>query len=134
MQSGAFGQARYVANVICASLVGLALAGCGAAGDGRFVGSVATTEGACGLGFDGQGKSTATLMMRGKDVLFAPSDGVTVLGGHVNDSGHVLAGSNVTGADKKPFPQVFEGDRDGDRVRGVFATPRCRGRVELQRG
>ncbi len=133
MHSGAFGQDNVLGNVIFPSLLVVLLAGCGAGGGGRYVGDLTTTQGNCGLGIDPQGKATATLMVRGDNVQFAPTDGVVVLPGHVNGAGHVLAGSNATGADKKPFPQVFEGDRDGERVRGTFATPLCRASVELRR-
>ncbi len=134
MHTGAFGQAFVLGNVIFTSLLAISLTGCGAAGDGRFVGTLNTTQGACGLGFEAQGKATATLLVHGENAQFVPSDGVVVLPGHVNGAGHVLAGSNATGADKKPFPQVFEGDRDGDHVAGTFATPRCRASVDLKRG
>ena len=133
MQNGAFGQRNNRVNVIMSSLLLMMLAACAAPNDGHFVGTVTTTQGICGLGFDAQGKAQATLMVRGEAVQFIPSDGVLVLDGHVNGAGHVLAGSNATGADKKPFPQVFEGDRDGERVRGTFATPRCRASVDLKR-
>ena len=140
MQSGVFGQGESAGNVIrtvckliAVSSVMVGLAGCGSE-TSRFVGHLATTQGACGSGFDADGTATATLMVRGPDVEFVPSDGVTVLPGHVSAAGHVLAGSSVTGAEKKPFPQVFEGDRNGDEVSGVFATPRCRATVRLRRG
>ena len=132
MRVGAFGQGINAVNLIVCGLVGLGVAGCGSEAS-RFVGVAAATQGACGLGFDAQGKATATLMVRGGDVQFVPSDGVTVLPGHVDAAGHVAAGSNAPGADKKPFPQVFEGERTGDTVKGVFATPRCRAGVELKR-
>ena len=110
----------------------LMLSGCGA-GDERFTGTVTTERGQCGPGFDDQGKATATLMVRGKKVEFAPSNGVVLLNGNVDDAGHVRAGDSAPGADKKPFMQVFEGDRKGDEVVGRFATPRCRATVALNR-
>ena len=134
MQFGAFRQGLNTANVILGGLIVFGVVGCGGAEGSRFVGSVATTQGICGLGFDAQGKATATLMVRGSDVQFVPSDGVTVLPGHMDAAGHVLAGSNAVGGDKKPFPQVFDGERKGDAVSGVFATPRCRADVMLKRG
>ncbi len=134
MHSGPFGQGFNPAKLILCGLAVLGVAGCGGEDATRFVGGAATTQGVCGLGFDAQGKATATLMVRGGDVQFVPSDGVTVLPGHVDAAGHVLAGSNAVGADKKPFPQVFEGARKGDAVSGVFATPRCRADVVLKRG
>ena len=134
MYLGAFGQDNDLGKVIFPSLLALLLAGCGGGASGRYVGNLTTAQGNCGVGVDPQGKATATLMIRGKDVEFAPTDGVVVLPGHVNGAGHVLAGSNATGADKKPFPQVFEGERDGERVRGTFATPLCRASVDLSRG
>ena len=134
MRSGAFGQAGSGVRLLLVGLVAIGLTGCGGVENRRFVGSLATTQGACGLGFGADGSAPATLMLRGANVEFAPTDGVTVLPGHIDGAGHVLAGSNATGADKKPFPQVFEGDRKGDEVSGVFATPRCRAKVTLKRG
>jgi hypothetical protein len=133
MQTGAFGQGIALGKVIFLGLLATTLAGCGAAGDGRYAGHLVTTQGDCGLGFDSQGNATATLTLRGSEAQFAPTDGVTVLPGHVDGAGHVLAGSNATGADKKPFPQVFDGSRAGEHVHGTFATPRCRASVELAR-
>ena len=85
----------------------------------------------CGTGFDAGGKAAATLIVQGNDAQFAPSDGVTVLKGHISPAGHVAAASTTDGADHKPFQQVFEGDRTGDRVTGRFASPRCRAAVVL---
>ena len=65
-----------------AIMAGLALAdiaACGAAGDGRYVGVASTEQGSCGLGFDEAGKAASTLLIRGNEVKFAPSDGVVVL-------------------------------------------------------
>ena len=84
-----------------------------------------TEQGVCGSGFDA-GKAPATLIVHGGDVQFAPSDGVTVITGHITATGHVVATGVTDGADHKPFQQVFEGDRTGDRVTGRFASPRCR--------
>jgi hypothetical protein len=92
-----------------------------------------TDQGACGPGFDAAGKATASLVLKGSDVQFAPSDGVLVLPGQVNASGHVVASLNAMGADHKPFPQAFEGDQTGDVITGRFATPRCRASVVLTR-
>ncbi len=132
MQVGVFGQGFHAVKLILWSLVVVVPAGCAEPDGTRFVGMVTTSQGSCGLGFV-DGKATATLMVRGADVAFAPSDGVTVLPGHVTGE-HVVAGSSSVGADKKPFVQVFEGDRKGDEVSGVFATPRCRAAVALRRG
>ncbi len=108
----------------------VAVAAC-AGGSQRYAGTLAAGQGACGAGFDAGGKAAATLMIHGNDVQFAPSDGVTVLTGHVTDAGHVVASSVTDGADHKPFQQVFEGDRSGDRVVGRFASPRCRAAAVL---
>ena len=117
-------------RIACVAL--LALAGCGA-GDERFTGAITTEQGQCGPGFDDSGKATATLMLRGKKAEFVPSDGVVLLSGQVDAAGRVRAGSSAPGGDKKPFPQVFEGERKGDQVVGRFATPRCRAVVTLTR-
>ena len=110
----------------------LGLVGCGS-GDARYVGPVVTNEGACGLGFDGAGHASATLIVRKDEASFFPSSGAQSLPGHVSEAGHVQTGSTAAGADRKPFVQVFEGDVAGDRVTGKFATPRCRASVEMTR-
>ena len=110
----------------------LALSGCGS-GDARYVGPVVTNEGACGLGFDGAGNASATLIVRKDEASFYPSSGSQSLLGHMSAAGHVLTSSTAAGADRKPFVQVFEGDVAGDRVVGKFATPRCRAAVEMTR-
>ena len=133
MYSGAFGQGRSCLGKMGNYLLVVLLAGCGAVSDARFSGSVTATEGVCGLGFDAAGRARATLVTRGDDVRFAPSDGVIVLSGKMNAAGHVVVGSTAAGADKKPFAQVFEGDLAGDYVSGVYATPRCRAKVDLNR-
>ncbi len=117
---------------VCLVVAVVALAGC-ADPSTRYTGTLTTQQGACGTGFGPDGTSAATLVVRGADVQFAPSDGVTVLTGHASDKGHVVAESVTSGADHKPFQQVFEGDRDGDRVAGRFASPRCRASVVLTR-
>ncbi len=131
--SGRLGKGNDNLNMKAATMLLLLLSACTASGDGRFVGPLTTDQGACGLGFDDQGKATATLLLRGEAAKFAPTTGVLVLSGHVNGAGHVLAGNNTPGADRKPFPQVFEGERTGNQVVGRFATPRCRAAVTLTR-
>ena len=108
----------------------LGLAAC-AAGSVRYAGTLSAEQGNCGIGFDAGGKAAATLVVQGTDARFAPTDGVTVLDGHISPSGHVTASSVAEGADHKPFQQVFEGDRTGDRVVGRFASPRCRAAAVL---
>ena len=133
MQTGACGQGIYHVNVKLGWVVALlGLAGCGS-GDARYVGPVATDQGSCGLGFDAAGRASATLIVRQDEATFYPSSGAQSLLGHVTNVGHVATSSTTTGADRKPFLQVFEGDVAGDRVSGKFATPRCRASVELTR-
>ena len=108
---------------IACGLALLALAGCGP-GDQRYVGPVTTDQGACGLGFDDQGRAEATLLVRGDQARFLPTSGTQTLAGHVDAAGHVMAGSTLPGADRKPFVQVFEGEVKAGHVTGKFATPR----------
>jgi hypothetical protein len=133
MQTGTFGQGIARGKLIFVGLLTTSLVSCGPPSDGRYAGHVVTSQGDCGLGFDPQGTATATLILRGGEAQFAPTDGVAVLPGHIEGAGHVLAGSNAIGADKKPFPQVFDGSLTGERVHGTFATPRCRASVDLTR-
>ncbi len=127
----AWAKLNWTASV--AAIAVAAVSGCGATGDGRYVGTVSAEQGSCGAEFDGQGKATATLLLRGTEAKFAPSDGVVVLDGHINGAGHVIAQNSAAGVDHKPFLQVFEGERTGTRVTGQFASPRCRAAVELAR-
>ena len=112
--------------------LGLVLAGCAGA-DGRFTGTMTTEQGLCGPGFDESGKAASVLILQGEDAQFAPTQGVLVMRGKVTAAGHVVASTSSAGADRKPFPMVFEGDRTGDRVQGRFASPRCRAAVALTR-
>ena len=106
---------------------------CSAAGDGRYVGTMSTKQGSCGPGFDETGKARSTLLIRGNEVKFTPSDGVVTLEGQVDSKGHVLAGNGTGNADHKSPLQVFEGDRTGLLIKGQFASPQCRASVELTR-
>ena len=124
---------RLSRTAVMASLALADIAACGAAGDGRYVGVASTEQGSCGLGFDEAGKAASTLLIRGNEVKFAPSDGVVVLEGRVDHGGHVLAQGTTVGADHKPFLQIFEGDQRGSQIKGQFASPRCRVSVELTR-
>lgn len=76
----------------------------------------------------------ATLQVRGGRAMFVPDEGALVLDGEVSADGTVRAGRETTGADRRPFPQVFEGRVEGEQGTGVYGTPRCRYRVELDRG
>ena len=133
IQAGAFGQGLSLGNVTFLTVLAILLAACSGSNDARFAGPITTVQGACSPGFAADGTATATLTLRGGNVVFAPSGGVIVLGGRIDGAGHVLAQSNAPGADKKPFPQVFEGELQADHVRGTFATPRCRATVDLIR-
>lgn len=74
-----------------------------------------------------------TLSIQGDAVVFAPETGVMSLPGRIDKAGHITAGQSLPGADHKPFAMAFEGDRKGDAVTGVYATPRCRAEVSLSR-
>ena len=115
--------------IVVALLAGLA--GCGAAGDGRYAGTMAVEQGDCGPGFGS--KAPATLMLRDGKAEFAPNDGVSVLSGEMNGAGQVHVANTTPGADHKPFPQVFEGVRKGEAITGQYASPRCRATVTLAR-
>jgi hypothetical protein len=118
--------------LIAVGLLVLGLAGCNA-NDGLYTGIMSTDQGACGPGFDDKGKAPSTLLLRSGQAQFSPVDGVEVLSGQVNDAGHVIASATTPGADRKPFQQVFEGDRHDRTVTGRYATPRCRATVTLTR-
>ncbi len=113
-----------------ASLIGLA--GCTGSRDGRYVGSVVTETGLCGLASNG-GHADGFLTIRGDEVLFAPDQGVVTLNGRIDAAGHMKASLTQAGIDHKPFPMVFEGDVQNARITGRYATPRCRATVQLDR-
>jgi hypothetical protein len=113
----------------------LLLAGCAASGsiEGRYAGTVDVTAGVCGLSPGGAKQTKGTLMIKGDEVLFAPDEGVAVLRGKIDGSGHLTASETGPGVDHKPFPMVFEGDLRDGKVAGRYSTPRCRAVVELAR-
>ena len=116
-----------------ALLVLLVLAACavGARND-RYAGSVDAEQGICGPIGSGQ-HMQASLQIRGDQVLFAPDEGVVLLQGQIDPTGHLTASATAPGADHKPFPMVFEGDLRADAVDGHYATPRCRATVRMHR-
>ena len=130
---GAYGQAKSRRIVNGALIFSLGLASCSFDNNVRYAGSLTVGQGDCGPAFGKIGKSTATLMLRGKDAEFVPTDGVVVLRGRVTDSGHLVAESATIGADHKPFAEIFEGDVTDTHVIGQFGSPRCRASVELTR-
>ncbi len=109
------------------------LAGCAFGGfNGRYAGPVNADEGVCGLVAGGK-QLTGSLQIRGDEAIFAPDEGVLLLRGQIDKSGHVTASATAPGADHKPFLMVFEGDVHGKHVEGHYATPRCRATVRLDR-
>ena len=129
---GVWARTKFVkSKIIVAGL--LVLSACGNAGDGRYTGIVTTDQGLCGVGFDDHGKANATLLLRDGRAQFVPDNGVTVLNGQEDNAGHIHVATTGEGADHKPFNQIFEGDRHGDKVVGQLASPRCRATVELTR-
>ena len=106
----------------------LAFAACATGPGGRWVGSV-TPEAPSAACQSSRGVLTA----RDGKALFAPNEGTVVLEGTLAPDGTVRAERNAPGADKKPFPQVFEARLEDDRMTGTLSTPRCRHRVELTR-
>jgi len=115
------------------ALLLLALAGCALGGpDGRYAGPVDVEQGMCGPAAGGQ-HMVGSLQIRGEEAIFAPDQGVLLLRGQIDKSGHVTASTTTPGADHKPFLMVFEGDVRGKHVEGRYATPRCRATVRLDR-
>lgn len=104
------------------------LTGCGGATE-RYAGRM-VPEAPSALCRDGR----ATLQVRGGQAVFVPDERALVLEGEAGADGAVRAGRETLGADRQPFPQVFEGRIEGERASGVYGTPRCRYRVELGRG
>ncbi len=97
------------------------------------MGTVQPASGVCGLSGPAGAVMHGTLSIQGDVVLFAPETGVISLPGRIDAAGHIVAGQTLPGADHKPFPLAFEGDRKGNGVTGVYATPRCRAEVSFSR-
>jgi hypothetical protein len=117
---------------LCAGIL-VALSACSTGRDGRYLGTLSTQNGTCGLSATANGQLDGVLMIRGDEAVFAPEEGVVVLRGRIDPAGHVVTASAPIGADRKPFTMVFEGDLHGDKVTGRYATPRCRASVALTR-
>ncbi len=120
-------------NVNPIIFLSVGLVSCSSTTNGRYVGDLSVEQGSCSSQPANAGHIAATLVLRGDKAEFAPDDGVAVLTGQIDSAGHLLVSSNAPGADHKPFREVFEGDRTGDKIRGKFATPLCRATVELSR-
>ena len=116
--------------LVCCSA---ALGGCASNRQELFTGPVVAESGICGPSASNTGVMQGSLSIRQNSVVFAPEQGVVTLPGKRDLSGHVVAGQTLAGADHKPFPMAFEGDVQGDKAVGVYATPRCRAKVEFRR-
>ena len=111
----------------------LGLAGCIASGrNDRYAGAVEVEEGVCGP-VNGGAHLVGSLQIRGDQALFAPDEGVVLLQGRIDATGHVTASTTAPGPDHKAFTMVFEGDLRGNTVEGRYATPHCRATVRLHR-
>ena len=115
-------------------LPALLLAGCGAPRDGRYVGRlVGEPPSPCA-------ESRAVLLVRAGAVKFVPDEGTIVLEGKLTPDGKIAAAAERPGVrtdpsgKRQPFRLGFEGSLVGEHVTGTYATPRCRGRVELDPG
>lgn len=111
----------------------LPLTACGGPRQELFLGTVQPSSGVCGLSAAAGATMHGTLSIRGDAVVFAPETGVLSLHGRIDNAGHITAGQTLPGADRKPFAMAFAGDRKGDAVTGIYATPRCRAEVSLSR-
>lgn len=125
-------------RIIIIGALAVALAGCGAPTDGRYVGRlVGDPPAPCP-------DSQAVLLLRGEQARLIPNDGVTVLDGKLSPDGTIAAaaqteggrggGSGRSDAPRAPFRMVFQGRLDGTKVTGTYGTPRCRGHLELSPG
>ena len=109
----------------------VALAGCGSGAafltyDLRWVGTITPQdEAACGAPTQG------TLTRRANGVTFTPNDGVLVISGTIDPSGHVHGALTLSGADHHPFPLVLDGTLAQDGFQGIYTTPRCQSQVRL---
>lgn len=107
--------------------IGVALlAGCGLP-TGRYVGRALPEAGSA---LCQQGR--ASLQVRDGRALFVLDEGAQALEGSVGADGAVRAMRETAG--RPPFRQVFEGQVADGRVTGIYGSPRCRARVELEAG
>ena len=74
----------------------------------------------------------ATLVVRGGQFSFTPTDGVLNIVGTVAADGTLSGRLSTPGADRKPFTMVLAGRIAGDAAEGTYTTPRCRFRVSLR--
>ena len=84
-----------------------------------YTGTTRPASGAC------DAATSATLTVRGAEVLFAPNSGTILLHGQ-RDGAVVTADTTLTGADKKPYRLAFSGTVGQSNASGSYVTPRCR--------
>jgi len=104
----------------------LLTASCAQMHDETFTGTVTPLAGVC------DAPTRAILTIRHSTVQFTPS-GVLNLSGAIDPSGHISASLSLSGADRKGYKLSFAGERHGDVITGIYATPRCRASVTLRR-
>ncbi len=75
--------------------------------------------------------ASATLTQRGSEFNFAPNDGAIVITGVIGEDSSVNGSLALVGADHKPFTLTLDGTLTRDGFEGIYATPRCRSRVNL---
>lgn len=103
----------------------------GAAADplGLWTGTLVADRGICP-----ETRAPSTLQIGTKRIAFTPADGSQILLGTRDPTpGRFHAQLLLSDMNHKPYPMVFEGTPDGDSIRGVYGTPRCRAHVVLTR-
>ena len=117
---------------ICALATLLALAACAATpAEGRWTGTI-TPEPGSAPAPGCRAAARSVLTVRGTVATFVPDETTIILSGEATPDGHVRTSRTTTGADKKPYVLVFEGQVTGNTLTGTYAAPRCRAQVDLK--
>lgn len=95
---------------------------------GEWVGMLVTDQGTC------PDHQDSILQVETDRVAFTPATGTLVLRGKPDKNlTRLHAQLMLKDKDGKPLPWVFEGQPDGDSIKGVFGTPNCRAHIVLHR-
>jgi hypothetical protein len=103
---------------------------------GRWTGET-RPESSSGPVINGQicdGPTRAMLDVLGRNFVLAPNEGVLVLYGTVDPSGHLAATLVLHPGGNQITTLTFTGQVTGDRIEGLLTTPRCHAQVILHRG
>jgi hypothetical protein len=113
---------RFLSQAVAPALL---LAACAADAPVTYAGDLVPQAGTC------DPPVRASLIKRGRDVDFTPSQGVLILTGQIAPSGAITAHLQTQGADHKPYALKLTANLSGTTITGDYITPRCRYAVRL---